>query len=268
MQKAPPSYYAPARHSNRLHPRKNAQTRGRLTRDFHFLSGASHMTLSRSLLLLVSVADRSAAVITGPARPETAVKREPFGKMPDGQAVELFTLTNANGVEVRAITYGGIITSLRVPDRTGKLDDIVLGFDTPRRLSEGPSPFFGAIIGRYGNRIAKGAVHARRQDLQARDQQRAEPPARRHQGVRQGAVDGGAGGRQQCASRSRGPARTAKRAIPGNLRVAGHLHPDRQERARSSTTTPRPTRRRRSTSRSTATSTWRARRPATSSATS
>ena len=55
--------------------------------------------------------------------------------MPDGKPVEQFTLTNAHGLEVKAISYGGIITSLRVPDRSGRLDDIVLGFDKPRRLS-------------------------------------------------------------------------------------------------------------------------------------
>ena len=67
----------------------------------------------------------------------------------------MFTLTNANGVELKAIGYGGIITSLKVPDRTGKLDDVVLGFE---RLDDylKDHPFFGAIIGRYGNRIAKG----------------------------------------------------------------------------------------------------------------
>jgi aldose 1-epimerase len=83
------------------------------------------------------------------------VARAPFGKMPDGKTVEVFTLTNASGMEVRAITYGGIITSLRVPDRSGRLDDVVLGFDRLDGYLK-DHPFFGAIIGRYGNRIAKG----------------------------------------------------------------------------------------------------------------
>ncbi len=113
------------------------------------------MTLSRSLLLILSVAVFCHAVILGqPAK--TPIKREPFGKMPDGQAVERFTLTNAKGVVVQAISYGGIITSLRVPDRTGRLDDIVLGFDNLDGYLK-DHPFFGAIIGRFGNRIAKGA---------------------------------------------------------------------------------------------------------------
>lgn len=81
--------------------------------------------------------------------------RAPFGTTADGQAVEAFTLKNANGVEVTAITYGGIITSLKVPDRTGAIGDIVLGFSAiDGYLTD--HPFFGAIIGRYGNRIAKG----------------------------------------------------------------------------------------------------------------
>ena len=81
--------------------------------------------------------------------------RAPFGKTADGQAVEAFTLKNASGVEVTAITYGGIITSLKVPDRNGALGDIVLGFDSIDGYLKG-HPYFGAIIGRYGNRIAKG----------------------------------------------------------------------------------------------------------------
>jgi len=88
------------------------------------------------------------------APPDPIVKREPFGTVA-GTPVEQFTLTNANGVEVKAITYGGIITSLKTPDRTGALGDIVLGFDSIAGYL-GDHPFFGAIIGRYGNRIAKG----------------------------------------------------------------------------------------------------------------
>ena len=81
--------------------------------------------------------------------------RAPFGKMPDGTEIEAFTLKNTSGIEVRVITYGGIITSLRVPDRAGALADVVLGFDTLDGYLKG-HPFFGAIVGRYGNRIAKG----------------------------------------------------------------------------------------------------------------
>jgi aldose 1-epimerase len=84
-----------------------------------------------------------------------APQRAPFGTMPDGTAIEIFTLKNSHGMEVRTIPYGAIIVSIRVPDRDGHLDDIVIGHD---RL-EGyltASRFFGAVVGRYGNRIAKG----------------------------------------------------------------------------------------------------------------
>jgi len=80
------------------------------------------------------------------------IKKEPFGKTREGQAVDLYTFTNAQGVEVRAMTYGGIIVSLKVPDRSGKLDDVTLGFDSLEGYLAG-HPYFGAIIGRYGNRI-------------------------------------------------------------------------------------------------------------------
>lgn len=79
----------------------------------------------------------------------------PRGKGSSPQVIERFTLKNANGVSVQAITYGGIITSIAAPDRNGAIADIVLGFDSiDGYLTD--HPYFGAIIGRYGNRIAKG----------------------------------------------------------------------------------------------------------------
>ena len=83
------------------------------------------------------------------------VSQAPFGNTKDGKAVELYTMTNSHGVEVRAMTYGGIITSIKVPDRSGAMADVVLGFDTLDGYLTDP-PYFGAIVGRYGNRIAKG----------------------------------------------------------------------------------------------------------------
>jgi aldose 1-epimerase len=84
-----------------------------------------------------------------------SVERADFGQTPEGVKVDLFTLTNGKGVEMRAITYGGIILSLKVPDREGVLGDIVLGYEELEGyLTE--TPYFGAIIGRYGNRIAAG----------------------------------------------------------------------------------------------------------------
>ncbi|MCU0468694.1 MAG: galactose mutarotase [Arcicella sp.] len=85
----------------------------------------------------------------------TNISKTSFGKLPDGKETELFTLKNANGMEVKITNYGGIITHCNVPDKTGKYEDVVLGFDSIAGYLT-PSPYFGAIIGRYGNRIANG----------------------------------------------------------------------------------------------------------------
>ena len=83
------------------------------------------------------------------------VQVEPWGKTPEGTHVQLYTLVNAKGGEVRIATYGGSVVSLKVPDKAGKLGDVVLGFDSLEGYL-GEHPYFGALIGRYGNRIAKG----------------------------------------------------------------------------------------------------------------
>ena len=92
-----------------------------------------------------------------PSSPQVThmIKKEAFGKTPDGKPVELYTLKNKHGMEVRAMTYGGAIVSIRVPDKKGHFDDVVLGFDKADDYTA-KVPYFGAIIGRYGNRIAKG----------------------------------------------------------------------------------------------------------------
>lgn len=87
--------------------------------------------------------------------PGREIAHEPFGSAPDGAAVEIYTLRNDNGMEARILTYGGIVQSLKVPDKNGKVADIVLGYDTLDGYLTN-SPYFGALIGRYGNRIAKG----------------------------------------------------------------------------------------------------------------
>src|SRR2546430_1117377 len=75
-----------------------------------------------------------------------------WGKTPDGEEVDLYTLTNKNGVEAAISTYGGAVVSLKVPDRNGKLADVVLGYDSLDGYVNDKS-YFGALIGRYGNRI-------------------------------------------------------------------------------------------------------------------
>jgi aldose 1-epimerase len=83
------------------------------------------------------------------------VTQAPFGAMPGGAPVNLFTLKNSHGVEVRAMTYGATIVSIRTPDRTGRFEDVVLGFDSfDPYLTR--ARFFGSVVGRYGNRIAGG----------------------------------------------------------------------------------------------------------------
>ena len=104
----------------------------------------SMLTLCAAITLLGGIDDRGKATVS----------KENFGKTPEGQVVEIYTLTNANGVEARITTYGAIVVSLKTPDRDGKLEDIVLGFDTLDGYLKG-HPYFGAIIGRFGNRIGK-----------------------------------------------------------------------------------------------------------------
>ena len=85
-----------------------------------------------------------------------SVEKQDFGKVEDGRTIGLYTLTNANGVEVKITSYGGIVVSLKAPDRDGKFEDVVLGFDTLEEYIEKNSPFFGVLVGRYANRIANG----------------------------------------------------------------------------------------------------------------
>ncbi len=118
------------------------------------------MTASR-LGLLLSAAAASCMVLgscggqppKGPG--ELSLERTPYGKMPDGRQVDLFTLTNAHGMRVRLINYGAITVSVEVPDRQGNLADVTLGYDTLEGWLAN-APHFGATIGRYANRIAKG----------------------------------------------------------------------------------------------------------------
>lgn len=84
-----------------------------------------------------------------------SVTSAPFGKMPDGTGISVYTLVNSKGMEARIINYGGIVLSLKVPDKDGKLGDVVLGYDNLDGYLK-VSPYFGALIGRYGNRIGKG----------------------------------------------------------------------------------------------------------------
>jgi aldose 1-epimerase len=107
------------------------------------------LTTTAGLLMVVLLAGCGRAV-------KPSVQKSPYGKTADGTAVDLYTLTNKNGVEAKITNYGGIVVSLKVPDRKGIMGDVVLGFDSLSSYTAN-NPFFGCLVGRYGNRIAKGA---------------------------------------------------------------------------------------------------------------
>ncbi|MGH7734356.1 MAG: aldose epimerase family protein, partial [Gemmatimonadales bacterium] len=116
--------------------------------------------------------------VTDTAAPH--VSEAPFGQLPDGRAVTAYTLDNGRGMTVRAMTLGATILSITVPDAHGRRADVALGFDSlPPYLTE--SPYFGAVVGRYANRIARG-----RFSLDGKEYQLAinNPPNALHGGVR------------------------------------------------------------------------------------
>lgn len=94
-------------------------------------------------------------MITACSKEEKSIIKSNFGSLPDGSKADLYTLTNSNGMEVKITNYGGTITSLTAPDKDGKFENVTLGYETVEDYVAG-SPYFGAIIGRYGNRIAGG----------------------------------------------------------------------------------------------------------------
>jgi len=105
-------------------------------------------------LLIVGTATEPAAQAAKKTN-KRIVKKEAFGQTEDGQKVHAYTLVNSNGVKAKIITYGAILTELHVPDRDGKLGDVVLGHDKLEDYLDG-HPYFGATTGRVANRIANG----------------------------------------------------------------------------------------------------------------
>src|SRR5215469_2577492 len=128
----------------------------------HITNGPSRSTLFAMIprrqsyaYVIVFVAAMSGLLFAQTSsKQKSGVQQQDFGTR-DGRPVILYTLTNSHGVEVRAMTYGGIIVSLRVPDRKGQLADIVLGHEKMEGYIPNP-PYLGAIVGRYANRIANG----------------------------------------------------------------------------------------------------------------
>ncbi len=113
---------------------------------------------NRHIQILLTV---TVLVIAGCNQPtvggkKAGIEKQPFGKTADGKKVDLYTLTNTNGLTAKITNYGGIVTSLQVPDSNGNFTDIVLGYDNLDDYIKNNSPYFGAIVGRFAGRIAKG----------------------------------------------------------------------------------------------------------------
>jgi aldose 1-epimerase len=105
------------------------------------------MAIASLGVLMAMPADADAA--------KAGVEKAPFGKLDDGTAVDVYTLTNARGMRAKIMTYGATLTELHVPDKSGRLGDVVLGFDTLEPYVKG-HPYFGSTVGRVANRIARG----------------------------------------------------------------------------------------------------------------
>jgi aldose 1-epimerase len=111
-----------------------------------------HGKLSAKAACACAIVAVSGAAVTGGTATAAALDHAPYGTTQDGQTVEIYTMTNDHGLRVRFLSYGGVITEIEVPDRTGRSDNIALGLGTLREYETLPG-HFGAITGRYANRI-------------------------------------------------------------------------------------------------------------------
>ena len=112
------------------------------------------MLLKRTAALLLLCAIVSLGLVPAAAG-QGVPKKESFGRTRDGEAVDIYTLKNRRGAEARITTYGGAVVSLKMPDRAGKFDDVVLGFDDIEGYQK-TTTYIGSLVGRYANRIARG----------------------------------------------------------------------------------------------------------------
>lgn len=106
-------------------------------------------TFMSSLALIAAIAASGIASAAG-------IDVSDWGKTSKGEEVKLYTMTNDNGMVVKVSSYGALVTSIVVPDKNGKMDDVVLGFDSVEGYEKDSCPYFGAVVGRYGNRLANG----------------------------------------------------------------------------------------------------------------
>ena len=120
------------------------------------LGGCKKADVPATRSLAESSAEPAGAAATAKAArtAKATVTKSSYGVLPDGTAIDLFTLTNSSGMQLKTITFGGVVTSIKVPDRKGALADVTLGYDSLDEYVKNP-PHFGALIGRYGNRIGK-----------------------------------------------------------------------------------------------------------------
>jgi aldose 1-epimerase len=112
--------------------------------------------VSAAVLFYISGCNKKETTVKDPQAKETnqmSVNKESFGQTPDGKQIFLYTLTNANGLRARIMNYGAILVSLEVPDKDGNISDVTLGYDTLDGYIKNNSPYFGATVGRYANRI-------------------------------------------------------------------------------------------------------------------
>ncbi len=160
--------------------------------------------------------------------PEIRVTKVPYARTADDKSVDIITLHSPSGVEMTVLTYGGVIQTLHTPDRSGALDDIVLGFDN-LKLYEEKSPYFGCLIGRYGNRIAKGKFTLDGTTYTLATNNGAESSARRRQGLGQSRVGVRAvSERDERRRRSDAHQQGRRRRLPGHGQGHRHVHADRQ----------------------------------------
>src|SRR5580700_2118164 len=112
------------------------------------------MMMRRKTMIMMLVVFIATIFVSGlQAEAKSKMQKQSFGKTEDGQQVDLYILTNKNGMEARITNYGGTVVTLKVPDRNGKMDDVVLGYDTLDGYAAGKA-YIGATVGRYANRIA------------------------------------------------------------------------------------------------------------------
>src|SRR5215204_6482022 len=114
------------------------------------------MTETAKFLLMLTVGVLIVSGFIARAEAKSSVKKGAWGKTLTGKAVEIYTLKNSKGAEAQVITYGGTVVSLKMPDKNGKFADVVLGYGSIGYYEKNQS-YIGALIGRYGNRIAKGS---------------------------------------------------------------------------------------------------------------